>query len=54
VRRELFPIGSIEKFLHGLYNKIFYVYFIHNEKVYYINIVVIGSDGSRRKTKVQN
>ena len=26
----------------------------HNEKAYYINIVVIGSDDNRRKTKVQN
>lgn len=26
----------------------------YNEKAYYSNIVVIGSDDNRRKTKVQN
>jgi hypothetical protein len=54
VRKDYFVHGNIEIFLHGLYNKILYVYFIHNEKDYYINIVVIGSDDNRRKTEVQN
>jgi hypothetical protein len=43
-------IKDLGPFFYG----IFCVYFVHNEKAYYINIVVIGSDDNRRKTKVQN
>jgi hypothetical protein len=32
---------------------VFFMYILyHNEKAYYINNVVIGSDDNRRKTKV--